>query len=98
MELLSIINLSQQVECVAGERFDGLPDWVWSEDGYEYHSFMPSCVDPTYCETDPPVPGITITVDQPCQTQTTLRAAKASKTTKESVKLLLKGLKRGTYN
>ena len=44
------------VTCMAGKRPDGLPDWVWSADGYEFRGFVPSCVDPTYCETDPPVP------------------------------------------
>jgi hypothetical protein len=33
-----------------------LTDWVWYEDGFEFRSFVPSCVDPTYCQTDPPIP------------------------------------------
>ena len=44
------------VTCTAGKRPDGLPDWVWSAEGYEFLNLMPSCVDPTFCDTDPPVP------------------------------------------
>ena len=45
------------VKCTEGKRSDGLPDWVWNAEGFEFSKFVPSCVDPTYCETDPPVPG-----------------------------------------
>jgi hypothetical protein len=44
------------VICTKGKRADGLPDWVWSAEGYEFSKFIPSCVDPTYCDTDPPIP------------------------------------------
>jgi hypothetical protein len=44
------------VTCTPGKRPDGLPDWVWSAEGYEFRGFIPSCVDPTYCDKDPPVP------------------------------------------
>ena len=27
-----------------------------SADGYEFQGFMPGCIDPTYCDSDPPVP------------------------------------------
>ena len=42
--------------CKSGKRFDGLPDWVWSQDGFEFSGFVPKCIDPTYCLTDPPEP------------------------------------------
>lgn len=42
----------------SGKRLDGLPDWVWSAEGFEFSGFVPSCYDPTYCETDPPVPDL----------------------------------------
>ena len=44
------------VRCTPGKRPDGLPDWVWYAEGYMFQGFVPSCYDPTYCETDPPVP------------------------------------------
>ena len=44
-----------------GKRSDGLPDWVWSADGFEFYGWIPSCYDPTYCETDPPVPALSTT-------------------------------------
>jgi hypothetical protein len=44
------------VTCKAGKRSDGLPDWVWEQEGYEFQNFMPSCFDPTFCSDDPPVP------------------------------------------
>ena len=44
------------VKCLPGKRSDGLPDWVWSQDGFEFSKFIPKCFDPTYCVTDPPVP------------------------------------------
>jgi hypothetical protein len=44
------------VTCTPGKRPDGLPDWVWSAESYEFRGFIPSCVDPTYCDKDPPVP------------------------------------------
>lgn len=40
------------------KRYDGLPDWVWFEDGIEFQKMIPSCIDPTYCESDPPLPEI----------------------------------------
>lgn len=43
-------------KCTQGKRSDGLPAWVWTADGFEFNGFIPSCIDPTYCETDPPVP------------------------------------------
>ena len=53
----SVNGISQiTVPCTPGKRYDGLPDWVWSADGYEFSNFIPSCIDPTYCITDPPVP------------------------------------------
>jgi hypothetical protein len=30
---------------------------VWFEDGFVFSKFIPSCFDPTYCETDPPEPS-----------------------------------------
>jgi len=27
-----------------------------SAEGYEFRGFVPSCFDPTYCETNPPIP------------------------------------------
>ena len=44
------------VTCTKGKRSDGLPDWVWSEENYEFIGFMPKCFDPTYCLKDPPIP------------------------------------------
>lgn len=35
-----------------------MPDWVWSAEGYEFAGFIPNCYDPTYCETDPPIPDL----------------------------------------
>ena len=40
------------VTCEYGYREDGLPDWVWRMDGFEFLKYMPSCYDPTYCEED----------------------------------------------
>ena len=53
------VNATNQisVRCTQGKRADGLPDWVWLAEGYEFSKFIPSCVDPTYCNTDPPVPN-----------------------------------------
>jgi hypothetical protein len=48
--------LQINVTCLAKKRKDGLPDWVWSEDGFEFSGFIPKCIDPTYCLTDPPEP------------------------------------------
>ena len=42
------------VTCEEGFRSDGLPDWVWRLDGFDFVKYMPSCFDPTYCEDDPP--------------------------------------------
>ena len=44
--------------CFKGKRFDGLPDWVWFEDGFEFQKMIPNCIDPTYCESAPPLPQI----------------------------------------
>ena len=57
------------VSCVNKKKADGLPDYVWhvkGDDGrsHEYRGFVPSCVDPTYCETDPPT---TFDTDPPTQ-------------------------------
>ncbi len=30
---------------------------VWFEDGYVFSKFIPSCIDPTHCDTDPPEPS-----------------------------------------
>ena len=46
------------VTFIQGKRLDGLPDWVWYEDGFEFQKMIPSCIDPTYCESDPPLPQI----------------------------------------
>jgi hypothetical protein len=43
---------------MTGKRPDGLPDWVWTAEGFEFRGFIPNCYDPTYCETDPPVPTL----------------------------------------
>ena len=45
------------VKCSPGKRADGLPDWVWSAESYEFSKFIPSCVDPTFCLSDPPAPN-----------------------------------------
>ncbi len=42
------------VRCEEEKRADGLPDWVWTAEGYEFSKYMPSCFDPTYCEEQPP--------------------------------------------
>ncbi len=44
------------VTCEEGKRSDGLPDWTWRAEGYEYTKYMPSCYDPTFCEKPPPAP------------------------------------------
>ncbi len=30
---------------------------VWFEDGFVFSKFIPSCIDPTHCDTDPPEPS-----------------------------------------
>ena len=50
------VDASNQIQVTCQLGGDELPDWVWSEDGYAFRNYMPSCVDPTYCLTDPPVP------------------------------------------
>ena len=52
------VNAPNQItiKCTTGKRSDGLADWVWYAEGYMFQGFVPSCYDPTYCETDPPVP------------------------------------------
>jgi hypothetical protein len=30
---------------------------VWFKDGFTFSKFIPSCIDPTYCDTDPPEPS-----------------------------------------
>ena len=40
--------------CTEGKRDDGLPEWIWEVDGYEFKNYIPSCINPTYCEEDPP--------------------------------------------
>ena len=49
------VDATNQIH-VTCQQGDELPDWVWYEDGYAFQNYMPSCVDPTYCLTDPPVP------------------------------------------
>ena len=53
------------VECVEQSLADGeLPKWVWSatdtagEAQAMIEQAIPGCIDPTYCETNPPVPSI----------------------------------------
>ena len=46
---------------------DGLPDWIWSVDGYEFEwNEMPSCLDPTYCNDPfPPINGTNVEIIEP---------------------------------
>ena len=46
---------------------DGLPDWIWSVDGYEFEwNEMPSCWDPTYCNDPfPPINGTNVEIIEP---------------------------------
>lgn len=46
------------VTCLPNKQPDGLPDWAFSVEGYEFIRIMPSCFDPTYCDKDPPAPRI----------------------------------------
>ena len=57
------------VRCENKKTSDNLPDYVWhvkGDDGqsHEYRGFVPGCVDPTYCDTDPPT---TFDTDPPTQ-------------------------------
>ena len=41
--------------CIGTKPGNGLPYWYAEVDGYRIEE-VPDCYDPTYCETDPPVP------------------------------------------
>jgi len=38
------------------KRWWNLPK-VWFADGFVFSKFIPSCIDPTYCDTNPPEPS-----------------------------------------
>ncbi|TRY71799.1 hypothetical protein TCAL_10551, partial [Tigriopus californicus] len=47
---------SLEVQCQSSNSSTELPQWIWTVEGFAFQGFIPSCLDPTYCLTDPPMP------------------------------------------